>query len=315
MIHQTALGDFILAWSLAVGVRRRWPAGRVDVLGRASIASLADGRGDVDRVVDADAMRLAALFGDGGQPTPELADLLRRYDLVLNLVAGPEEPFSRRLARGCTGVVYSLDVRPRGDRPGHITDQWRANLAAEGLRLEPAWPRLTFPAAELTAARNDLCRLLRQSPALNRESSIPLALLHPGSGGRTKCWPIDRFEQLAFRLRALDWCVGFAPGPVEREQWDAATFERLAAAAPVLPDADLPTSARWAAAADLYVGNDAGMTHVAAATGVRTVAVYGPTDPARWRPLGPQVVTVGGGEWPDVETALAAAVGDGPSAV
>ena len=44
----------------------------------------------------------------------------------------------------------------------------------------------------------------------------------------------------------------------------------------------------------VYVGNDAGMTHLAAALGVPTVALFGPTNPTVWQPLGPQVRVLGG---------------------
>ncbi len=58
----------------------------------------------------------------------------------------------------------------------------------------------------------------------------------------------------------------------------------------------------------LYVGNDSGITHLAAGLGVPTVAVFGPTDPAVWRPLGPRVRVVRGRPWPTVEEVRGAAL-------
>ena len=72
------------------------------------------------------------------------------------------------------------------------------------------------------------------------------------------------------------------------------------------------------ASASLYLGNDSGVTHLAAAVGAPTIAVFGPTDPVIWAPVGPRVITWGGatveqgifGEtprWPGVEEVVSAA--------
>jgi ADP-heptose:LPS heptosyltransferase len=70
-----------------------------------------------------------------------------------------------------------------------------------------------------------------------------------------------------------------------------------------------------------YFGNDSGVSHLAAALGVPTVAVFGPTDPAVWAPLGPEVSVVaprGDAPWPtvdDVLIALRKLLGDGTPGV
>ena len=63
------------------------------------------------------------------------------------------------------------------------------------------------------------------------------------------------------------------------------------------------------AAAGLYVGNDSGITHLAAASGCKTVAVFGPTDPKVWAPRGPNVTAVRGNPWPCLDLVLTAALG------
>ena len=67
----------------------------------------------------------------------------------------------------------------------------------------------------------------------------------------------------------------------------AAEFEGLEAVAGLI------------ACADLYIGNDSGLTHMAAALGAPTVAVFGPTDPGTWRPLGRVVRVLRGAASPD----------------
>lgn len=98
-------------------------------------------------------------------------------------------------------------------------------------------------------------------------------VIHPFSGSRKKNWPLAKFRELAARL----------PYPVE---WSAGPEEKL-------PEAtrfdDLAQLAEWISSARLYIGNDSGITHLAAATGVRTIALFGPTNPAIWGPRGENV--------------------------
>jgi heptosyltransferase III len=98
-------------------------------------------------------------------------------------------------------------------------------------------------------------------------------VLHPFSGSARKNWPLDRYRELASLL----------PGPVE---WLAGPEQQLADAVRM---ENLGELARWLAGARAYVGNDSGITHLAAAVGVPTVALFGPTEPGVWCPRGENV--------------------------
>ncbi len=100
--------------------------------------------------------------------------------------------------------------------------------------------------------------------------------IHPFSGSTRKNWPLDRFRELARRLDdPVRWCAG-PEEPLE----DAVRL------------GDLYDLARWLASARLYIGNDSGITHLAAAVGTPVVALFGPTDPAIWAPRGERVSVV-----------------------
>lgn len=102
------------------------------------------------------------------------------------------------------------------------------------------------------------------------------AVIHPFSGSSAKNWPLERFQKLA---ATLDFVVEWTAGPEE-----------------LLPNAhrfdDLAALANWIAGAKTYFGNDSGITHLAAATGIPTVALFGPTNAERWAPRGPNVRVV-----------------------
>ena len=104
------------------------------------------------------------------------------------------------------------------------------------------------------------------------------AVIHPFSGSPRKNWPLERFRELAALVSPripVRWCAG-----PEEELAEATRFD------------DLYGLACWLASARVYIGNDCGITHLAAAVGTPVVALFGPTDPGRWAPRGEWVTVL-----------------------
>ena len=122
----------------------------------------------------------------------------------------------------------------------------------------------------------------------------PLAVIHPGSGSPHKCVAP---EVLAAAIDAMQGS-GMTPvvleGPADREPVER-LLRSCSDSAILLTGLDLLTVAGILAQADLYVGQDSGITHLAGLMGVRMVALFGPTDPARWAPRGANVSVIQGG--------------------
>ena len=109
-------------------------------------------------------------------------------------------------------------------------------------------------------------------------SSRDLAVIHPFSGSGKKNWPLERFRELAGRLPlAVSWCAG--PEESLSNAYRSENLYELGC---------------WLASARIYIGNDSGITHLAAAVGVPVVAIFGPTDPRVWGPRGQRVRVVRG---------------------
>ena len=107
-------------------------------------------------------------------------------------------------------------------------------------------------------------------------SRADFAVIHPFSGSPAKNWPLEKFQALARKLEhtmPVRWCAGPEDPPLK----DCVRI------------ADLYDLACWLASARLYLGNDSGITHLAAAAGAPVLALFGPTDPAVWAPRGPNV--------------------------
>jgi heptosyltransferase III len=124
----------------------------------------------------------------------------------------------------------------------------------------------------------DLCDCL-SAPTPRILCEVPrgdYAIIHPFSGSPKKNWPLENFRRMARGLQQImpmHWCAGPDDPPL---------------AGAVRID-DLYELACWLAGARLYVGNDSGITHLAAAVGAPVLALFGATDPGVWAPRGPNV--------------------------
>jgi ADP-heptose:LPS heptosyltransferase len=119
--------------------------------------------------------------------------------------------------------------------------------------------------------------------------------VHPGSGSRAKNWAADRFAALVQRLhRSCGARSLVVAGPADKHA--VGEMQRALAGVECIPayDLPLPLLAALLARCQAYVGNDSGPTHLAAALGVPTVAIFGPTDPDLWAPREPSVQVVRG---------------------
>jgi heptosyltransferase III len=81
-------------------------------------------------------------------------------------------------------------------------------------------------------------------------------------------------------------------GEVEQERWTREDVDALAAVGEVRQPATLLELAEALTGASAFVGNDSGPGHLAGVLGLPTVCLFGPTDPGRWKPLGPRVRTL-----------------------
>ncbi len=115
-------------------------------------------------------------------------------------------------------------------------------------------------------------------PHIDFEPPAPRStvIIHPFSSSARKNWPLDLYRKLAAQLQS----------PIE---WTAGPEEALPEA---IRFTNLGELARWIRGARLYIGNDSGITHLAAATGVRTLALWGPESPLSWTPRGDNVTVV-----------------------
>lgn len=235
-------------------------------------ALLGSGLGEVEAVLPWDAPDTARLLG-GENPDGPLAAALHGADVVIAWTRSADVLSTLR-ARS-RRVLAQDPAPPAGVGPVGL---WLARpLAALGLDPVVPPPTLVFSPEETAAAG----RIATSLPTR-------FLALHPGSGSPSKNWPPERFVGL---LAAVEpdrpWLLVL--GPAEGEGPPPLVAQARAVRASGLPPRVL---AALLARAGLLVGNDSGVSHLAAAAGAPTLALFGPTDPSIWAPLGPAVEVV-----------------------
>jgi ADP-heptose:LPS heptosyltransferase len=276
IFHLGALGDFVLTWPLAVGLSRVLAQHRIIYVTHSQKGKLAE------KVLGVESTDIEAswhsLFGDSAAVTDSIAAKLRSSQFIFSFLSKPDDRWTENVRSISDGAhVVHLENRPAPGYGKHHS-QWL---------LEQLQPLPLAASAVAQMVESIQSRGLKV--AAHKRTDV---LIHPGSGGASKCWPIQRFVELADRVKGAGKSVEFVVGEVERERFTTAELDALGAAFVVHEPqtlCDLHATIETAAA---FVCNDSGPGHLAAMCGVATVVLFGPSDPTVWRPLGPTVRVV-----------------------
>lgn len=293
VIRSGAIGDLIVTLPVLAALREHYPDARLEVMGYPETLSLVHGRYYADAVASIDQAGMARFHVPGADLPDDLVRHLGAFDLILALVKDPNGTFCANLR--CTGAkrVLGFDPLPSPECTTHMVDYTAEALKPLGIPVADRVPRL-YPSAEDRA----FVECFWHDRHLQSEPERWVVALHPGSGGRAKAWPADHFVRLARWISpTLDARVLLVSGPADAEAVEIMLGE-LREAPPLLVEGlALPELAAVLQRCDAFVGSDSGVTHIAAAVGTPTVAVFGPTDPRVWGPRGEGVHIVQVADW------------------
>lgn len=276
IFHSGALGDFILSWPLAMAAGRIFAQSRVFYVTTAQKGRLAE-RALRLEWVDAEA-GWHTLFADKPALPDVPARLLAGAHSVVSFVAEPGSKWEANVREAAPGAeVLCLAAHPPIDFVGHHTEYLLHQLS-------PSLVWLNGVAQMINSLHG---RGLGHAPPADGP-----VVIHPGGGSPTKCWPLERFTELAESLKAGGRQVRFIVGEVEQERWSAEDFEALRRVAPVDRLTSLTDLLDRLKQASAFVGNDSGPGHLAGVLGLPTVSIFGHTNTEHWRPLGPHVAVV-----------------------
>ncbi|MFB3886151.1 MAG: glycosyltransferase family 9 protein [Thermodesulfobacteriota bacterium] len=287
VIHQGALGDFILGLPALEGLREAFPGAPLTLLGYPRILELVDQRFYAERILSIDQRGMASFFG-GGSLDPSLSQLVRRFDLVVVFGRDEEGALVRNLKQVCHGKILHIRSFPSKNETIHMTEHLLRQFSQQGLPLSGSNPRL-----RLKKLAQDWGRDFLENKGMTLKERAEAVVLHPGSGSKKKVWPLDRFLSLARILRdrfgsKILIILGPAEGPETEgffEGLDAQGFIPVRGLS-LLQVASVMEGCR------LFIGNDSGISHLASALRIPTIALFGPTDPRIWSPRGEKVRVV-----------------------
>jgi ADP-heptose:LPS heptosyltransferase len=257
IVRTGALGDTILAVPLIESLALRHPGAEITVLGTRAYAILWPPQ---YLFQGADSLDWTWLFADDhtlpqAQPTA--------YDLAYLVLKKPEAVIANLSRAGTREAKWVSSVPPAGM---HMVEHLHQGL---GLKTPPRAPCLIH---------------------LNRGQKRDLIWLHPGSGGPAKCAPLDFFLALARQLQsATGWEVVVTAGEddgflLEQEPWEELIhLPRVT----VMEHQPLSVLGERLGGARLFVGNDSGISHLAAGFGIPAAVCFVTTDPVQWAPWVP----------------------------
>lgn len=287
VIRGGAIGDFILTLPVLAALRRHLPRAGLEVLGYPHIAQLALAGGLVDAVRPIEAGPLAGFFAREGKLDAGWRTYFAGFAVIVSYLYDPDAVFRENVARCTTGDFIAGPHRPDETTGLHATRALLKPLERLAIFDADPVPRLQVRRSPGTATAGGLCSGA-SSPSGGRQT--PRLAVHPGSGSERKNWPEARWVELLLQLaRDTDWSFLLVGGEAE-----GARLERLAGLLPasrleVARSLPLTELAERLAGCAAFVGHDSGITHLAAALGLRTLALWGDSEEAVWRPLGDHV--------------------------
>ena len=305
IIQPGALGDCILTLPLAEFMKRALHLTKIDMLSNTEYTGILPGRTCIDSVRSLNSVELHRLFMEAHEfelddPDPLIRDFAD-YEWIISFMGEAGSQFERNLiftANCSRGVeVIMLRLKAPENFTGHISSFYIQQLLEQNVLFEFQEPQTCPSGITQTIFENVVLNMSKTDrkfgQTLLNEKGIgkaeKLILIHPGSGSLEKCWHIENFCNIAEKLKSKGAEILFILGPTEMDKFAHETINILKDTAFCLSGLSLSEVLGLMSCADLFLGNDSGITHLAASLGVKTIAVFGPTNPAIYSPIGPAV--------------------------
>jgi heptosyltransferase-2 len=291
------VGDTVMCIPALEAIRSCWPEAEIALLGRAWVSGLFQGKTWANRVlVFEHTGRHAGLLG-----LERLAREIRneRFDTAVLFQNAFQAAWlawragvPQRMGYACDArswlLTQAIALPEPGEAPAHESYYYLELLRRAGwIEQLPKLERIHLQVSPEAIQRAE--EILENAGVPGAPRVVRVAMAPGAAYGSAKCWPVERYAALADRLIAEFGAdvILFGSG-AEREvagKIAAAMKRKAVQLAGETSIADLPA---LFASCDLFIGNDSGAMHVAAAVGLAVVAVFGPTDPEGTAPMTPR---------------------------
>ncbi len=310
VIRPGAIGDAILTFPILKALKGQYDSTHITLVSNAQVLPLALAFGVAEQVFDFQGIQWKELFSSNGIRTSSMRNLLAQIDLAICWLRDPDGIIEHNLKTFGVEHLIIAPGRPSTDEHLHIVDYLARTIGLSDKSLStsigitvddvgldaPLWSPMCGgygPFIDDESASDDQGRVTTKT----RDMATKLFVaIHPGSGAIEKCWPISRFAEVIKRLWEQSHPVLLLSGPADTERVNDLLKHLAFSPTPemfkMLTCAPLLEVAQHLLQCKCYLGNDSGITHLAAMLGVPTIAIFGPTDPKIWRPVGPFVKVI-----------------------
>jgi heptosyltransferase III len=274
IIRGGAIGDFILTLPSIHALKDQYPKARIEVLGYPHIASLVNQRFYANAIRSIDSREVAAFFAKKGDLDGKWCEYFSSFDTAVSFLYDPDLTFRNNLERAGLHTIIAVDSRPTGER--HAADflgQWLEELKVPFTQKSP---RLYPSEVDLKEARE----------AAGLTDGKKYVGVHIGSGSQTKNWTLSSFLDFVNWLKQEGWGVIVLEGPADMEVSQKFWSDPVSKDTIKFHGKPLPLVAALLKQCTAFVGHDSGISHIAAAVGTPTIAMFGPTNPYIWAPRG-----------------------------
>lgn len=263
--HNGALGDFLTSLPL-LKLFRSICTDCISLLGNPSYAQLAKAAGLINEILDINSRSYIPLFAD--EHDQRTAELISRFKRFL-LFSDHNSHLVKNISHFTSSDILVHPPFPAGDTI-HIVNY---HLSLFHQHLTPDFD--IFPEFNISPDESDKVKhLLPDTKAV--------VVLCPGSGSYLKNWPFDNFLSLSEQLKKRGFEIIWIAGPAEHSL-QFPENDKILLNQSLLSIAYLLRNCRY------YIGNDSGITHLAAMTGCKTIALFGSSNPVVWSPVGKSV--------------------------
>jgi len=291
VVRLRSIGDTVLTTPSLFALRRFLPQAQIDIVLEDWVAPVLDGSDLVDRVI--------AIPRQGKAARARLARDLRvaNYDVVYNLHGGTTSTFLVRAtgAKHRVGFGHYQYARLHNHLAPQAAALWQRSsphsveqqLALIGWTGVPVTDRPATKLPLTAKALESASVKIRAAGFEEFQKGEPFALIHPSAALETKRWAVENFARVAEELSARGLTPVALAGPNDAELLRLLVRE---SSAPIvlLNNLSLPEVTALSSRARLFVGNDNGIAHIAAAAGTRCVIIFGSSNIMHWRPWSTQ---------------------------
>ncbi|UCG14572.1 MAG: glycosyltransferase family 9 protein [Deltaproteobacteria bacterium] len=283
IVHQGAIGDFVLSLPALEALHRWNLRARFTFLAYPKTAEIIRARPYVGNVYDVSRRSWTPLHQPEGGLAPADLESLPPVDLIFVFGRYSSQIVADNLAAHLGKSAHRIDPFPEPDLSLGISEYQCRQLEDLGILALPPPPAVIAP------LRHDILA----ADAFVHQQLAPgerLVLLHPGSGGQEKLWAPAGWLSLIRKLISYpNLRLVLLQGPADVDIIQRLRSELTTKALTIVENWPLGRLAALIRHAALYLGNDSGITHLAAACSTPTIAIFGPTDPTIWAPRGPRV--------------------------